>query len=101
MLYEVITDEDVLDPGLASQTGGIESILVKDGRFGVGIGDADRAGAAGRRYDRFRRKIGAGDSGTFMGPLGDLVVLAVQAVQVAADRGDGKALRAGMSYNFV
>jgi len=90
-----VADKDILQACRLGQPGGIKGEFIEDGGLHIGIADGLTPGSM-RGFDHFRRGAqGAGDIRMKVGILGDLVILAVFAVEIAAHRGNGIGKGAG------
>jgi hypothetical protein len=86
-------DRDVLHAPRAASGRGVERVFHKDDRIVVGIGDARAAQALGGARDRLRRRVRAQPRD--FAALGDVVVLAEGASEIAARRPERQHRRTG------
>ena len=88
--HEAVADKDIADALFFGQAGRVLGKLHENGGFGVGVGDGGAAVGLGLPDDDLRRARHPGDfAPVSFGELGNVVVLAVEAHEVAAGRGDG------------
>ena len=88
--HEAVGHKDVAQVVFPGQAGHVLGVLEEDGGFGVGVGDAGRMGPQGIGHNGFRVALVSQDlAAVDPGILGNVVVLAVEAHEVAARGGDG------------
>ena len=88
--HEAVGHKDVAQAVFPGQAGHVLGVLEEDGGFGVGVGDAGRMGRQGVGHDGLRVAFVSQDlAAVDPGVLGDVIVLAVEAHEVAARGGDG------------
>jgi hypothetical protein len=88
--------KDIVDPMLVGQYRNVVSVLIKDGRFSVGVSDGSRVTGLCRLYNLLRGNIGSQDFFFLPGNLRNTVVLAMFAAKVTSHRSDGKAIAPGI-----
>ncbi len=91
---EAVGHHDVVQPGLPGQGGGVAHELEKNRRLGVGVGNRGRARTLGRLHQVGRRHLFTGNLLALARRLGQGVVLAKGAGQVAAHGAEGKRVAA-------
>ena len=70
----------------------VVGVLIKDGWLSICVRDAQRTALLGMTNDILWRKFSTGEPGMFVGPLRELVVLAMQATEITTDGGKRQAL---------
>lgn len=106
--HVAVTDKDVFQVMFMGENRAVKGELIKNGGFDIGITDTGAAGGKGR----LNNLLGAPCVSCYctsleMGILGDLVVLAMLAMKVAAHRGNGvgggagQEMKKGFFFNGV
>ena len=82
--HKAVGHEDVFQVLFVGQLAHVLGVFHKNGGLGVGVGDAGRMGGQGIGHDAFRVTLVALDqAAVYPGILGNVVVLAVQAHEIA------------------